>query len=339
MFLYLFFRSSFAAHVLVLSSILHFPVYSYEMDKSCRNYSGNDITGEVRQAIKEVEDMARNAYAQIGRINRNTSTINLLKALFGNDPRNYDLARKYFVTFIYFYLKDGFAVICGDSMVKLVPDTLTPMKDPRGVWQDKDHNWIEVNDVFKKCSPSKEAFTVQGYFIYLCPAALDLPKGRTLAPYKDQILSGEFIDDFALLPTTLFHELYHTDVVYIRDGLQPCKFFLCKFPFVPDIISMINMICIVRVVYNDQELRDYPPIDVLRDPSQQHLVDDPHYLQTLPMPTTYGFMYCFELAREAPDLTVQNPDNLALFALGKLEFNFCIILPNGKGDKCSFDSI
>ena len=52
-----------------------------------------------------------------------------------------------------------------------------------------------------------------------------------------------------------------------------------------------------------------------------HLASDPVYLNTHPIVEAYGFMNCFWLAYESPDLALKNPDNTALCALGKLDSN------------------
>ena len=59
-------------------------------------------------------------------------------------------------------------------------------------------------------------------------------------------------------------------------------------------------------------------------------VYDPVYLSRLPMEYAYGFMFCMKLARDSPDLAVQNCDSLAICALGKRHFHLCNAPPAGE---------
>ncbi|CAL8577917.1 hypothetical protein XPA_003727 [Xanthoria parietina] len=121
------------------------------------------------------------------------------------------------------------------------------------------------------------AYTMSQSLIYLCPSTLDKPKGRSLAPFKDAELFGESIDDYMLVPATLFHELLHTHITSLRD----------------------------------EQVRDYPDFfNPNIDPFDQT------YLASLPMVTAYGFSLCQKLASDNPDLAVTNCDSVAYCALG-----------------------
>lgn len=207
------------------------------IDESCRDYKGNDISEDVQEAIDEARDMARNAYVEINTENRKASTVNLLRSLFGTDSSTYSTASLYFAAYPTFHPRNNIVVICGDSMIELIaPDALTAKENPHGEWRDNSHGFIMHYDDFVPCHTTHQlrngddeaidiqAYTVLNRLIYLCPLILDDVDGRTLAPYRDEDLAGEWIDDFALLPLILLHELYHTHLIL------PHRKFLFHFP-------------------------------------------------------------------------------------------------------------
>ena len=223
-------KSSFAAYALgpswltifLLSSRLCFLASSYSIDASCRNYKGHDISGDMQQAINEIREMATNAVARISR--GDPSTIHLLESLFGKDPARYRTVSGNMETLALSLSPSDFVIICDDLMVNIEPDLSTnPTPDPRGIWVDNIHKWHMPYDEYRPCNPLRKAVSTAGVvskigakvildrYIYLCPDTLDRPKGRSLAPYKDQVLAGKRIDDYVLTPSILFHELLHTD--------------------------------------------------------------------------------------------------------------------------------
>lgn len=205
-------------------SLLLLLVSSYEIDVSCRNYKGNDISEDVQQAINEVQDMAQHAHMKIDTQVRSQSTVNLFQALFGEDSaRARERVGLLFAAYPGFPRFNDFVIICDDLTVQLVPDTHSTVPNPHGMWTDTARGWISLyNDWFSTCDPTRIptgnhgvgffAYSVEN-FIYVCPSILDSPKGRTLAPYRNQLLIGQFLDQYILLPVTLFHELSHTEVI------------------------------------------------------------------------------------------------------------------------------
>ncbi|MCJ1271028.1 hypothetical protein MMC22_010927 [Lobaria immixta] len=238
-------KSSFAAYALgpswltifLLSSRLCFLASSYTIDASCRNYKGHDISGDIKQAVNEVVEMVINAQARISR--GDSSTIHLLESLFGRDPARYHTVSGYFARFARRDPSRGFDVICDDLMVNIGPDPSPgPMRDPRGRWVDRIHGWALPFDGYRPCDPLRKpgsaagtrvkAFVIEDRYIYLCPIALDLPKGRSLAPYKDQVLAGKRIDDYTLTPVLLFHELLHSPLLLPDLRVEAYGFTRCR---------------------------------------------------------------------------------------------------------------
>lgn len=202
---------------------------SYEIDKSCKNYNGNDISRDIQEAIYEVREMAHNALVNI--MIRKPNLKPLLDMLFGRNGSRRGQISIYFTIFSQLSSDDDFVVICGDEMVNLITNlsqwTNLRQWDPQIAWVDHDHHWIHHHDGYRPCDPARRpdspdplpraftvrAFTIRARLIYLCPVVLDNPKGRLLAPYKDRLLAGEHIDDYALTSFILFHELLHTNII------------------------------------------------------------------------------------------------------------------------------
>lgn len=153
--------------------------------------------------------------------------LSVLNSDLGTDLTRRRKVGTYFSAFTHFYRFDDFVVICGDESVELVRDDDALKVDPLGVWIDEDHGWQMAYFNYHPCDLSRSpqdlkdegdqapnnAFTLDDRLIYVCPDVLDNPKGRILAPYKDRILDGQWIENYDLLPSVLFHELYHTNVV------------------------------------------------------------------------------------------------------------------------------
>lgn len=209
--------------VFLLSSTLNLLVNSYVIDGTCQHYgeTNSDITNDIQQAINEVQDMARNAYQRS--LTRDASTIDLLRCLFGVDRETHPLVSLYFDALANPLDSHDFVVICDDLMMTLEPDNSNP-SDPRGMWKDYVHEWMAPYDKFFPCDPSRKpsaesrpilpkSYTINGRFIVICPVTLNNPKGRSLLPYKNQDLTGEFIDSFELLPAALFYELLRSRIV------------------------------------------------------------------------------------------------------------------------------
>ena len=215
-------RSSFSVHSLGLSSLtgyllsftLFFLVSSYTIDDSCQNYAGTNITGDIQQAINEVQEMAANAFTAILRGEERTN--HLLVTLFGWDRRGHTMVADYFARIATFSPTEDFVVICDDQRVQREVDTYQETPDPLGVWIDHRYEWLLGFNEFKPCGRASisrvtsYAYSMFGRLIYLCPNVLDKPLGRSIAPYKDQLLTGLWIDDYICLPVVLFHEILHT---------------------------------------------------------------------------------------------------------------------------------
>ncbi|KAI4204252.1 MAG: hypothetical protein LQ350_001232 [Teloschistes chrysophthalmus] len=249
-------------------------VQAYLIDDTCKNYKGSDITADMQKAVNEVQEMAGDAFAIT--LTEDESTNHLLDALFSTDRSKHDIVREYFATFHNFSPSQDFVVICDDAHVQLQPDY---MLDPI-------HGWLQNFDAFTPCDYTRKpgaqpsgmnAYTMNQRLIYLCPQTLDKPKGRSLAPYKDQELFGQSIDDYMLAPATLFHELLHTHITAL----------------------------------NDEQVQAYPDYN---DPNVNPF--DQTYLASLPMITAYGFSLCWKIGSENPSRAVTNCDNVAYCALG-----------------------
>lgn len=124
----------------------------------------------------------------------------------------------------------NYTIICNDQVVNLAPSK----HDQRGQWIDPDHGWDLAYDSFTPCDWTRKpgaigglgpgdgytAYAMWGRFIYLYPKILDNPKGRSLAPYRDQLLVGQSIDVYCLLPVALLHELLHTSIANRKSSFR-----------------------------------------------------------------------------------------------------------------------
>lgn len=199
----------FSLTVFLLPSILCFFASSYTIDDTCKDYKGNDITGDIEQAIVEVREMAHEAFVatleEVPRVN------NLLNTLFGTERSKQDVVVEYFWKLSRNLGPNlDFVVICDDQEIHLEEDKVHHPPNPLGIWFDRRHDWHTAFESFVPCSPTNYAFTVDRHLIYLCPHILDLPIGRSIASYKDTDNMGHYIEDFLSLPLVLFHELLHT---------------------------------------------------------------------------------------------------------------------------------
>lgn len=212
-----FLKRSFAEHAfslfsVFLSSKLCFFVSSYNVDPSCLDYKGQNIHGEIYQAIDKAFDLAIMGFAQahIGHSNTN----HLKSALFGSDQARYVQAAGFLGSVPDLLYNLDFKVICDDLIVKLETS-------PNGQveWVDDDHRWSGNLASFNPCDPIRklnnpstvrmEVYTLFGRLIYVCPVILDYFKGRLLRLYKNLDLLGSFFEDYVVLPVTLLHELLH----------------------------------------------------------------------------------------------------------------------------------
>lgn len=75
-------------------------VNSYVIDTSYQNYNRNDISGDVQQAIIEVDEMAHSAYTKIMQPNPSRNTINLLRILAGSDHSKYPIVGRLLKTLV-----------------------------------------------------------------------------------------------------------------------------------------------------------------------------------------------------------------------------------------------
>ena len=207
--------------VFLLSSILCFFVSSYTIDNSCRRFNGQDITGDIEQAINNVKEMARDAF--VATATEAPRVDNLLATLFGTDQSRYNTVVEYFSRVSTLGPTDDIVVNCGDERVKRKKDKWQEPPDPLGVWIDYRYHWFVGFSSFQPCDPAarnladlaphglvKYAYTISQRVIYLCPKILDFHLRQSLAPYKDDDNTGRFIDDFVSLPFILFHEILHT---------------------------------------------------------------------------------------------------------------------------------
>lgn len=150
------------------------------------------------------------------------TTNRLLQSLFGDNSSTHDLVLSYFTAFSFNFAAADFKIVCEDLMVNLGPDPTK--KDPHDIWIDFEHGWYLGYANFQPCDPSRsprsavdEFDLIRGYIvektIYVCPLVLDIVYGRSLAPFKDQLLTGKSMDDYLLLPALLLHELLHTSII------------------------------------------------------------------------------------------------------------------------------
>lgn len=220
-------RNQFNLHVcLLLATLWFFLINSFSIDHSCLNYNGNDISGDIIRALREIEAMCTNANEKC--LQNDFTTLHLMNIMFSEDVSKHETVHQYFNAFAGFsFAYDNFVIICGDSMVNLVTyesvfGAGTLSNHPNGIWTDRDHSWWERYDHFHPCDPARDpnlfgqdkkqrAYAMNRILIYLCPLTLDDPKGRSLEVYKNQILTNELLEYYWLLPAVLFHELLHTD--------------------------------------------------------------------------------------------------------------------------------
>ena len=204
----------------LLLSALCFLVSSYTIDDSCRAYKGHDITGDIQQAIDEVQEMASNAFAT--GFEEDESYIRLMTTLFGADRERHNTVAGYFAKATSLGPADDFVVICNDLEVLWEEEDIYSLhRDPMGVWRDQRYRWFAGFHHFTPCNPARKsgapawypyAYSMAGRLIYLCPYILDEPSRRSLRPYKDQVFNGLLIDNFVFLPTVLLYELLHTRI-------------------------------------------------------------------------------------------------------------------------------
>lgn len=190
-------------------------VNSYWIDFSCSNYKGFDISADIKEAVNEVIDMI--GYAHSGNFLSSATSANtgLLTVLFGPDPRNHQVVNDYIATLAGMSEEVSFQqfdVICDDLMV-----TWAVLPSGLKSWWDHVRNWWAHYDNYTPCDPArkpgsqdttmKTAYTISNKFIYLCPVILDNVKGRTLARYRDQQLTGQELNSYMLVPGVLFYEI------------------------------------------------------------------------------------------------------------------------------------
>lgn len=197
---------------MLLSSTLWNFVSSYLIDTSCQDYKGQNIEVDIHEIMSEVIDMSNNALARIS--SADSSANHLLQSLFGPDPSKYATLSHYFDTFGRSIYSQSFIIVCDDLMVDV---DITPSNQLR--WIDRDHHWILPYMDFTPCNPARKlgaalsgtksyaVYAIDKYIVYLCPATLDNPKGRLLAPYRSQNHGGDWINDYMLTPMLMFNEL------------------------------------------------------------------------------------------------------------------------------------
>ena len=222
-------RSQSSLTAFLLSSALFFLVSSYRIDVSCFDYRGRDIRGDIQQAINEIQEMASNAFAASFMDDEYYSR--LLITLFGADHSRHRIVAQYFARASNLSSAGDFVVVCDDLQVVREPyDLNTTQSNPMGVWVDYRYGWVSAFEQFTPCDAARKlnapvtnllGYTMSGRVIYLCPYLFDLPRGRSLAPYKDQELFGQSIDSYIILPVVLFYVLLNTDI-FQRKHLSRC---------------------------------------------------------------------------------------------------------------------
>lgn len=68
-------------------------------------------------------------------------------------------------------------------------------------------------------------------------------------------------------------------------------------------------------------MRGFAPIEYYNDPALRPLLGESFFLDTLPTVFAVGFPLCLKLAIENPEKAVRNTNSVALFVLGKLDFD------------------
>ena len=207
----------FSLTAFLLPSILCFFASSFRIDDSCEDYKGNDIGGDIEQAMVEVSEMARDAF--VATQTEASKSNSLLATLFGPDHSRHAIVVEYFLKLSTLGPSEDLIVNCDDQRIKLEEDKYFEPRNPLGIWIDRRYGWGIGFHSFRPCNPEAHnlaphprelfAYTV-GENIFLCPSVLDLPIGRSIAPFKDTDNLGKFIEDFLSLPVILFHELLHS---------------------------------------------------------------------------------------------------------------------------------
>ena len=227
-----FLRRSFPGHALgqsslalfLLLSALCFLVRSYTIDDSCRNYKtfGNDISEDIAGAIEEARLLAVQAHtADLPGSTRANNARNLLTSLFTYDRGRHDTVVSYFAGISQEGFTRDFVVICDDLHVEFELDSnQNPPNPPNtaAVFRDHRYGWAVPYNYFYPCDTARKpgsaytapfSYIIYNRLFYLCPSILDKSRGRSLAPYKDQVLIGQFLDEFILLPVVLLHDLLY----------------------------------------------------------------------------------------------------------------------------------
>lgn len=195
-------------------------VSSYSVDPSCWNFRGQDIEPDITLAFHEAFDMAGEGFIQSNAVNLSANP--LLNTLFGVNLQDHRTIIDYFSTFANLQYSPNYLFICDDLMVNLMTDSVG-----RSKWVNHAHAWYATFENFTPCDPTRKpgapftikrvaAYTLFNRFIYLCLVILDYPNGRVLAPYKDRYLPGQWIDDYALVPLTIFHELLRGNLIHSK---------------------------------------------------------------------------------------------------------------------------
>ena len=104
---------------------------SFKIDSTCRNYKGQDIRQDVRNAVDEVNNLAYYGWFRL--THESTNAPRLLLDLFGTgtESARYHEAVDILARLVYFRCRDNFTIICDDQTIQLEPDWRDPA-DPRG---------------------------------------------------------------------------------------------------------------------------------------------------------------------------------------------------------------
>lgn len=213
-------------------------VISFVIDDSCQAYKGNDISRDIREALTEVQQMAANA---VNRFRQDSlETYHLRENLFGLNETKWEIVENYFIHLTYFSPNANFVIVCDEYNVLPPSSPAGAIPDPRGLWVNRAHNWYEPYDKFVPCDPARSTHSAAGggyprsytmfeRRIFLCSYLLDMAKGRSIVPYKNQVLINGRLDDYIITPVAIMHELLHTNLTgparKSSSGSQHCRIF------------------------------------------------------------------------------------------------------------------
>lgn len=166
--------------------------------------------------------MARHALDKI--TGNDPVSIKLMKYMFGLNHLNHWNVRLHFEIMAGVKLRRGYVIACDDQMVHLEVDMSDPL-NTRIMYVDRAREWAVPQDLDKGCNsvngPPILSYSIDNRYIYVCPLVLDNLKGRSLLPYRYQVLAGSWIEDYMLLPAVLFNALLSTQMTFRKYSFRP----------------------------------------------------------------------------------------------------------------------